>query len=212
MQLILVNYLFLAFAERCQYVLVPLIYSTSVEIGGLGLTPYYIGLIMGIWSFCNAIVQMNLVGKLIRKCGGARVYRFGYICYLACFLTFPFSTYFARQNGGVGVGSGVFMTVQLFFAFFSTMCYGSCLPPTSCAWFPADLTLSSLNSSCYRWNGSKEIDWIHQWHCTAGWLCHAHVCSKFCHFFVLVLYWKTGLWWLSGLHGRLCYCSLWHRV
>jgi len=133
MQFILVNYLFLAFAERCQYVLVPLIYSTSVEIGGLGLTPYYIGLIMSIWSFCNAIVQMNLVGKLIRKCGGARVYRFGYVCYLACFLTFPFSTYFARQNGGVGFGSGVFMIIQLFFAFFSTMCYGSCLSLISCA-------------------------------------------------------------------------------
>ena len=37
-QIILVSYLFLTFAERCQYVLILLIYSASIVIGGLDLT------------------------------------------------------------------------------------------------------------------------------------------------------------------------------
>lgn len=95
----------------------------------------------------------------------------------------------------------IFLDYVLWFVFITHIL---CIDPH---WFP----LSSLDSSCYRWNGSKEIDWIHQWHCTVGWLCHAHVCSKFCHFFVLVLYRKTGLWWSFGLRGRLYYCYLRHR-
>ena len=72
------------------------------------------------------IAQINVTSKLIRKWEEARVYKFRYVCYLGYFLIFPFSTYFVYQNGGIRYESSVFMAIQLFFAFFSAMCYDIC--------------------------------------------------------------------------------------
>ena len=55
-------------------VLMPLIYSTPIELGGLGLSPFSIGLIMGTWGFLDALVQINFLGKLVRRYGATRVY------------------------------------------------------------------------------------------------------------------------------------------
>lgn len=41
---------FHAFMAQCCYVLNPLVLSTSVKLGGLGLNPYEIGLILGTWG------------------------------------------------------------------------------------------------------------------------------------------------------------------
>lgn len=111
----------------------PLIYSTPINLGGLGLSPYQIGLIMGIWGFLNAFVQINLLGKVIKKYGASRVYRISYSCFFVCFLTYPTSTYLARRNGGVGVGTWISILVQLSFQFFLYMGYGkySVLSPRS---------------------------------------------------------------------------------
>lgn len=128
MQLVIINYFFVCFTEMCYVVLLPLIYSTSIETGGLGLNPYQIGLTMGIWGFFNAIIQINVVGKVIRKYGGASVYKFAYLSYFMGFLTFPFSTHLARRNGSVGPGSCIVIGFQLFFIIFAYMSYGS-YPP-----------------------------------------------------------------------------------
>ena len=125
MKLIVANFICFAFTERCYYDLTPLFYSTSIETGGLGLSPYYIGLIMSIWGFCNACFQINVVGRLIRNYGGASVYKFGYVCYLMSLLTFPVSACLARRNGGVGFGAWTVILIQLFFQFFSYMSYSS---------------------------------------------------------------------------------------
>jgi len=128
MQLVIINYFFVCFTEMCYVVLLPLIYSTSIETGGLGLNPYQIGLTMGIWGFFNAIIQINVVGKVIRKYGGASVYKFAYLSYFMGFLTFPFSTYLARRHGSVGIGSCIVIGFQLFFIIFAYMSYGSYSP------------------------------------------------------------------------------------
>lgn len=125
MKLIIANFICFAFTERCYYDLTPLFYSTSIETGGLGLSPYHIGLIMSIWGFCNAFFQINVVGRLIRSHGGASVYKFGYICYLLSLLTFPLSACLARGNGSVGFGAWTVILIQLFFQFFSYMSYSS---------------------------------------------------------------------------------------
>lgn len=125
MKLIIANFICFAFTERCYYDLTPLFYSTSIETGGLGLSPYHIGLIMSIWGFCNAFFQINVVGRLIRSYGGASVYKFGYVCYLLSLLTFPLSACLARGNGSVGFGAWTVILIQLFFQFFSYMSYSS---------------------------------------------------------------------------------------
>lgn len=125
LQLIIINYILLTFTDACYNVLIPLIYSTPIELGGLGFNPYQIGLIMGIWGLLNAFVQINLLGKAIRKYGASRVYKIAYSSYAVCFLTFPISTYLARRNGSVGVGTCISIFVQLSSQFLPYMSYGA---------------------------------------------------------------------------------------
>lgn len=123
-QVIIINYLFLSFTEMAYTVLVPLVYSTRIEFGGLGFNPYQIGMIMGIWGFINAFVQLYLLGTLIRKYGAGLIYKISYASFLICFLMFPVSTHLARRNGDVGVGAYISIAVQLLFQFVIWMGYG----------------------------------------------------------------------------------------
>ncbi|KAL9714426.1 hypothetical protein Ac2012v2_002741 [Leucoagaricus gongylophorus] len=125
MQFIIVNYVFLAFTDMCYSALNPLILSTPIQSGGLGLNPYQIGLIMGIWGFINAFVQIKLLGRIIRRYGAPSVYRVAYACQLVCFMSFPFSTYFARRDGSVGFGSCAVIFIQLSSQFICYMAYGA---------------------------------------------------------------------------------------
>ncbi|KAH9481774.1 Major facilitator-type transporter psiT2 [Psilocybe cubensis] len=66
---ILLNYAFLAFLDMCYGVLLPLMYSTSIRNGGLGLDPSRIGATLGAFGLVNSIVQLNFLGRFIRKYG-----------------------------------------------------------------------------------------------------------------------------------------------
>jgi len=125
MQFIIINYAFLAFTDMCYSALNPLILSTPIQSGGLGLNPYQIGLIMGIWGFVNAFVQIKLLGRILRKYGAPSVYRLAYTSQLVCFMSFPLSTNFARRNGSVGFESCAVILIQLSFQFIYSMAYGS---------------------------------------------------------------------------------------
>lgn len=109
----------------CYAVLIPLMWSTPVGIGGLGLSSFQIGLTMGIWGFLNAVVQINATGRVIRRFGGASVFKFAFVFYLLCFATFPLSTFLAERHGRVYVGSWLVIASQLFFQVFAYMSYGS---------------------------------------------------------------------------------------
>lgn len=65
---------FHAFMAQCCYVLNPLVLSTSVKLGGLGLNPYEIGLILGTWGALNGLLQVMCSAWIIKKLGAKRTY------------------------------------------------------------------------------------------------------------------------------------------
>jgi len=70
----------------CYSVLIPLVYSTSIPVGGLGFPPHTIGLIMGLFSLCNAFVQIFGLTKVLKKIGARRMYQIAYGSLLLDFL------------------------------------------------------------------------------------------------------------------------------
>jgi hypothetical protein len=126
-QFIIINYFFLTFTDMAYLVLTPLIYSTKIELGGLGLDAYHIGMITGTWGFVNAFVQIGLLGRLIRKYGSRRIYQTSYASFFVCVLTYPVSTYLARRSGGISVGVCISIFVQLLFQISTYMAYGTYL-------------------------------------------------------------------------------------
>ncbi|KAF8634143.1 hypothetical protein AX15_001048 [Amanita polypyramis BW_CC] len=96
---VIINYGFSAFLEMSFQVLIPLVWSTSVGLGGLGFTPYNIGLTMGIYGLASALVQICFLGRFIRRFGPRKVYRVAFSCQLVCFLGFPIASFLSRHAG-----------------------------------------------------------------------------------------------------------------
>ncbi|TFK98636.1 MFS transporter [Pterulicium gracile] len=69
---------FLAFVQQCISVLNPLVFSTSIEYGGLGMDPYEIGTILGIWGVANGFIQLFVSHRLIEKLGARTAYKLAF--------------------------------------------------------------------------------------------------------------------------------------
>ncbi|KAJ7772383.1 major facilitator superfamily domain-containing protein [Mycena metata] len=97
----LTNHGFLAFCQMAYEVLVPLIYATPIALGGLGLSPLYIGRIMGSLGFVNVFTQIFFSARAIRYFGPRTIFITAF-CWLSCsFLAYPLLNYFARRAGRV---------------------------------------------------------------------------------------------------------------
>jgi MFS family permease len=109
----LINYGFLAFCDMCIQVLIPLMWSTSVEYGGLGFTPHTIGLTLGGYCVINAFAQFMFLGRIIRRFGPRRVYIVCFSTFLVSNLCFVGEGFFARQVGGADWRVWAIIAVQL---------------------------------------------------------------------------------------------------
>ncbi|KIJ98481.1 hypothetical protein K443DRAFT_133426 [Laccaria amethystina LaAM-08-1] len=119
------NYGFLAFTDMSHAALLPLMYSTSIPLGGLGLDPFRIGTALGAFGFFNAFVQINFLGRLIRHFGPRGVYMVAYASFLICIGSYPIMSYFAKRAGKVDGIVAAIMTIQLTFQITISMAYGS---------------------------------------------------------------------------------------
>ncbi|KAF8872620.1 major facilitator superfamily multidrug-resistance, DHA1 sub-family [Infundibulicybe gibba] len=109
----LLNYMFFTFTDMSIQALQPLMFSTSIELGGLGLDPYKIGMIMGIWGFINAVIQLNFLNALIRKFGPRATYIAAYSGFLIAIGAYPILGYLARRAGRMDTMVWIFLIIQL---------------------------------------------------------------------------------------------------
>jgi len=119
------NYGFLAFLDQSLLVLLPLIYSTPLHLGGLGLSPSTIGTILGVWGVINGIFQITCFAWVRRNLGHRNCYMLGIICLGVCFALFPIIARLAAWDGcKVGGWAWLGITLQLGAYTFSYMSYG----------------------------------------------------------------------------------------
>lgn len=120
----LINYSFLAFLDMCYSVLLPLMYSTSIQFGGLGLDPSRIGAALGAFGLINSVVQLNFLGRVIRKYGPRNVYRTAFCSFFVLFSMYAITKFFAQRAGRVDEIVVVCMIFQLGCQMFIFASYG----------------------------------------------------------------------------------------
>lgn len=120
----IINFAFLAFIDQALIVLIPLMYSTSIEIGGLGFDPATIGFILGIWGICNGFIQVLAFARIRRVIGHRNLYMVGLVGLLLCFLAFPLLSFLAKRSGTVDATVWAVLVGQLILYMFSYMAYG----------------------------------------------------------------------------------------
>lgn len=121
----LVVYMVLAFIDMSSQVLLPLVYSTSIPIGGLGLDPYHIGIILSVFGFINAIIQLLVLGPLVRRFGPKNICLAAATSYLGNIGLYLPLSYFARKAGRVDGKVWAVIVVQLLTRLTNGMAYGS---------------------------------------------------------------------------------------
>lgn len=122
--MVLLNHIFLTFLDMCHFTLIPLVYSTPVQFGGLGLDPFRIGAILGTFGLVNSIMQANLLGRFIKKYGARRLYGATFSCILGCFTMYPIMHFFAQRANGVDGFVIASIVIQLSFQSMIYMAYG----------------------------------------------------------------------------------------
>ncbi|KAJ3922524.1 major facilitator superfamily domain-containing protein [Lentinula edodes] len=73
------NYSLIALLDSSYTVLIPLTYTTSVAAGGLGLTPFHVGIILSVWGAANIPFPIFCIPRLINRFG-ARTINFVGVC------------------------------------------------------------------------------------------------------------------------------------
>ncbi|KAG1738984.1 major facilitator superfamily domain-containing protein [Suillus lakei] len=97
------HYGFLAFVDQCMMVLMPLMYSTSRPLGGLGFSSNTIRLVMSSWSALNGTIQIYVFPRLLRKFGPKRFYITSFSCFLVTFSTYQLMGYMAKRQMEAGM-------------------------------------------------------------------------------------------------------------
>jgi hypothetical protein len=125
--IIYLNYASLCFLDMGYTALLPLFYSTSIPLGGVGLDPYYIGITLGSFGCVNAIVQARFLGPAIRKFGARKTYILSFPGLFGGVTLYPIIRYFAQRSGRVNNLVIVCMIVQLSFETSISSSYGTYL-------------------------------------------------------------------------------------
>lgn len=120
----IICYAFLAFIDQCMVVLQPLMYSSSVSLGGLGFSSLTIGLIEGVWGIFNGLFSVFAFPRLVRIFGARSLFIASFSCYLVCFAAFPIMGVLSHKSGRVGGAVWAVLIVQLGAYMLAYMGYG----------------------------------------------------------------------------------------
>jgi hypothetical protein len=97
------HYGLLGFVDQCMWVLIPLMYSTSPQFGGLGFSSNSIGLVMMVWSMFNGTIQVYAFPRLLRRLGPKRLYIISFAFFLIAFAAFPLMGHLAKNQMEAGM-------------------------------------------------------------------------------------------------------------
>ncbi|KAJ7485675.1 major facilitator superfamily multidrug-resistance, DHA1 sub-family [Mycena latifolia] len=103
----------LAFSELAFDCMLPLVYATPIAIGGLGLSSYDIGLIMGIYGISNAAVQILFGGRIIKYFGARRIFNGAFCGQALAFSGYALLSIFAKRAGRIDAVVLVVLVCQL---------------------------------------------------------------------------------------------------
>ncbi|KAI5988258.1 MFS general substrate transporter [Pisolithus marmoratus] len=107
------NYSILALVNIGFFALAPLFYTTPVEIGGLGLSPFAIGVCMTVFGIGNGLFQMLFTARAIDCFGEKRMFCSVVLAFFPMISTFPIMNWVIRIQNEVGPVIWALILVQL---------------------------------------------------------------------------------------------------
>jgi len=120
------NYAMLAFLGMVPVALMPLIWSTSIEFGGLGLSPASIGLWLSVYGCINGMFQFAVFPRAIGRFGPWGIFVTSISVFAVVYVMFPLENLALRHSADNP--AWVLILVQLTALSVSEMGYSKSLP------------------------------------------------------------------------------------
>ncbi|CAK5278620.1 unnamed protein product [Mycena citricolor] len=109
----LVNSAILSLVHTSYQVLFPLVYATSIANGGLGFSPYDIGMTRGISGVISTVFALVVPARIIKRYGARTSYITAFSQFLICLGAFPILSLLATRAGRVDALVWCVITIQL---------------------------------------------------------------------------------------------------
>ncbi len=93
------NYGVLALTEIAFVVLMPLFLSTPIDLGGLGLKPPTIGVILGTVGVLDGFIQALFFARAVDMWGPKRIFQVGLSAFVPLYALYPLINLYARAHG-----------------------------------------------------------------------------------------------------------------
>ncbi|KAF7317136.1 Major facilitator superfamily multidrug-resistance DHA1 sub-family [Mycena chlorophos] len=119
------NYVALGFISTSLGALIPLFLTMPINVGGLGLDPPKIGVILSVYGVTAGAVNLLFFARLVRTVGEKRTFMLGMCPMVFIWLLFPAMNLLARQSEGLGLGIYVLIGLLLLLAAITDISYGA---------------------------------------------------------------------------------------
>ena len=116
------NYGALSFLETGNWIVLPLVYTASIQLGGLGLDPTIMGACMAVWGIMRGLLQLTVFDRVLNFLGLRRTFIVLLSCLVPSFLLFPVNGTRA-QNAGTDAVLLVLVLIQLICSIGAGMAY-----------------------------------------------------------------------------------------
>ena len=120
------NYGALALANIAFFALVPLFLATPIALGGLGLPPSTIGVILGGLGLVDGTLQALLFSKAIDRWGAKRVFQVGMLVLIPLYTLFPTMSVYAKAHGGLSAVVWALLSLQMLLFVVMDSAFGAC--------------------------------------------------------------------------------------
>ncbi|KAH8989132.1 MFS general substrate transporter [Lactarius akahatsu] len=108
------NYCMISLLEIIALTLIPLVWSTPVKFGGLGMSPASIGLWMTGYGFTNGIFQFVAFPHIVERFGPRRIFIASILCFIPVYIILTAGLLMILQLSAIGFSDMGFSTIFMY--------------------------------------------------------------------------------------------------
>jgi len=104
----------------------PIFYATSFSNGGLGMSPYLVGICLGTFGLANGIFQALFFSVAVMRYGERRVYMAGLSCFGVVYMLCPIMNQLSKQTRHLSFSICATLLLQFFLLGIANLNFGVC--------------------------------------------------------------------------------------
>jgi len=113
----------MTFLDMTFIALIPLMYSTSIQDGGLSFTPWTIGIVIASRGIASTLIQLGFSARLLNRYGPRNILLLCFATMFPTIIAFPILNIMAKENKEMSPAIWGLLSIQLCLSAFQSLSY-----------------------------------------------------------------------------------------